>query len=75
MTDDVADAGEKPTLAQLEELIPTDPERAVEELRKLVGGDPLNAAGYRLLARALRRREQDSAQQGAIRTVVRAADQ
>lgn len=74
MTNDVAEAGEKSSLAQLEELISTDPERAVDELRKLLGGDPLNAAGYRLLARALQRREEESPAQG-IRTTVRAADQ
>ena len=73
MTNDVAEAGEKSSLAQLEELISTDPERAVDELRKLLGGDPLNAAGYRLLARALQRREEKSPAQG-IRTTVRAAD-
>ena len=75
MTNDVADAGEKLSLAQLEELISTDPERATEELRRLLRGDPLNAGGYRLLARALRRRQEDSAQEGLIRTTVRAADQ
>ena len=74
MTNDVAEAGEKSSLAQLEELISTDPEGAVDELRRLLGGDPLNAAGYRLLARALQRREEESPAQG-IRTTVRAADQ
>jgi len=75
LTNDVADAGEKLSLAQLEELISTDPERATEELRRLLRGDPLNAGGYRLLARALRRTQEDSAQEGLIRTTVRAADQ
>jgi tetratricopeptide (TPR) repeat protein len=75
LTNDVADAGEKPSLAQLEELISTDPERATEELRRLLRGDPLNAGGYRLLARALRRTQETSAQDGLVRTTVRAADQ
>ena len=75
MTNDVADAGEKLSLPQIEELVSTDPERASEELRRLLRGDPLNAAGYRLLARALSRTQEGSAKDGLIRTTVRAADQ
>jgi tetratricopeptide (TPR) repeat protein len=74
LTNNVAGAGEKPSLAHLEGLIETNPERAVEELRGLLRGDPLNAAGYRLLARAMREAKDNSPQEGVIRTTVRAAD-
>ena len=62
-------SAEPDALAVFEALIPGDPERAAKELRELLGRDPLNAAGYRLLVRALA--QLDGA---AIRTTVRAAD-
>ena len=61
-------------LAQLEPLVASDPGRAVHELRELLGRDPLNDAGYRLLARAVEAHERGGEEGAALRTTVRAVD-
>ena len=73
MTDKALDASEGKSLADLKRLIPTDPQRATEELRALLRGDPLNAAGYRLLAEALQK-ARDWSGDGGVRSTLRGAD-
>jgi cytochrome c-type biogenesis protein CcmH/NrfG len=62
------------SLGDIEALIATDPGPAVQRLRRLLTDDPMNAAGYRLLARALERLEARSNSNGDVRTRLHGAD-
>ncbi|MCL6730053.1 tetratricopeptide repeat-containing sulfotransferase family protein [Sphingomonas hankyongi] len=69
--DTVTDGG---SLEHIPELIDRDPQEAARRLREHLGGDPLDAKGYRLLAQALAAIEQRANSRGELRTFVRGAD-
>ena len=73
MTDDGPAAGEL-TLSDIEVISSNQPEQAAESLRKLLRGDPLNAAAYRLLAKILSEIDRRANISGELKTVVRSAD-
>lgn len=67
-------SGAPSPLHQYEELITRDPKAAAAGIRDWLRGNPLSAAGYRLLAEALDRADRASGTAGQIKTVVRASD-
>ena len=74
MTSHGATIAETDPLVGIEELIDREPHHAVRQLREFLAGDPLNASGYRLLARALERVERNDNPEGQLRTFVRSVD-